>query len=394
MPHSSNAARLPRLASWWKGLDTPPARASAPAVAAPSASASAALPPRSNALGGAAGDRDGAVAMMRRTANHELIDRIVAFLHTHDLDPSPDHLLIARSYAIGDDPALAEAIDTRVRTGEPVSPAFLDRLPTQALAERNHAATLADLGDTLQAAMLENSRLLGRSSDSARAYEAALGGTMQEMTADPEASLGRLVMLTTAAVDATRDLAHQLDTMERETTRLRSRLNAARRTAEQDHLTRLPNRRSFDARLARETGAEPRCVALCDIDDFKRINDIHGHEAGDRVLKVVARHLKTALGDKAVVARHGGEEFACLFPGMAIDGARPLLEGMREGLEMRSFVNSETGTSIGCITVSIGLAPLESDPRAAMRAADAALYAAKRAGKNRVIVAQPGEPDG
>ena len=112
------------------------------------------------------------------------------------------------------------------------------------------------------------------------------------------------------------------------------------------------------------------------------------------MLKVVARHLKTALGDKAVVARHGGEEFACLFPGMAIDGARPLLEGMREGLEMRSFVNSETGTSIGCITVSIRLAPLESDPRAAMRAADAALYAAKRAGKNRVIVAQPGEPDG
>ena len=48
--------------------------------------------------------------MMRRTANNELIDRIVAFLHTHDLDPSPDHLLIARSYAIGDDPALAEAI--------------------------------------------------------------------------------------------------------------------------------------------------------------------------------------------------------------------------------------------------------------------------------------------
>ena len=66
MPHSSNAARLPRLASWWKGLDTPPA----PAAAAPSASA--ALPPRSNAPGGAAGDRDGAVAMMRRTANHEL----------------------------------------------------------------------------------------------------------------------------------------------------------------------------------------------------------------------------------------------------------------------------------------------------------------------------------
>ena len=221
MPHSSNAARLPRLASWWKGLDTPPAPAAA-AAAAPSAST--VLPPRSNAPGGgAAGDRDGAVAMMRRTANHELIERIVAFLHTHDLDPSPDHLLIARSYAIGDDPALAEAIDARVRTGEPVSPAFLDRLPTQALAERNHAATLADLGDTLQAAMLENSRLLGRSSDSARAYEAALGGTMQEMAADPCASLGRLVMLTTAAVDATRDLAHQLDTMERETTRLRSR---------------------------------------------------------------------------------------------------------------------------------------------------------------------------
>lgn len=390
MPYS-NAARLPRLASWWRARDgDAPAPAATPACPQPSAS----LPPRSNAPGGGGAERDGAVALMRRTANHELIERIVAFLHIHDLDPSPDHLLIARSYAAGDDHALIGAIDARSRTGEPVSPAFLDRLPAQALAERNHAATLADLGDTLQAAMLENSRLLGRSSDSARAYEAALGGTMQAMTADPAASLERLVMLTTAAVDATRDLAQQLDTMERETTRLRSRLTAARRTAEHDHLTRLPNRRSFDARLAREAGPDPRCVALCDIDDFKRINDLHGHEAGDRVLKVVARHLKTALGAKVVVARHGGEEFACLFPGMAIDAARAALEAMREGLEMRSFVNADDGSAIGCITLSVGLAMLDGDPRAAMRAADAALYAAKRAGKNRVMVAQPGDPDG
>ena len=390
MPEANAAARLPRIAAWWKGLDTPAVPAAAAATTTPPTAVRGRTPdPVPPPLGG-----DGRLAAMRRAANRELIDRIVAFLDAHDLDPSADHLLIARSYAIGDDRALSAAIDARVRDAQPVSPAFLDRVPSLALAERRHAATLAELADTLYATVTENGRLIGASSVLARAYEAALDGAMSEVAAGPASSVERFVALTTVAVQATQRLTAELGDMARETARLRSRLTAARRTAEQDHLTRLPNRRSFDIRLARDDQAEPRCVALCDIDDFKRINDRHGHDAGDRVLKVVARHLKTALGDAVLVARHGGEEFACLFAGVPIDAARTALDRARETLEMRHFVDQNDGRAIGRVTLSVGLAAIDDHPRAAMRAADAALYAAKRAGKNRVIVARPDPPGG
>ncbi|WP_254290065.1 GGDEF domain-containing protein [Sphingomonas liriopis] len=335
---------------------------------------------------------DTGLAAMRRAGDRALMQRITAFLEAHDLPPTADYLLIARAYAAGEDRALSEAIDARLRERRPISPAFLDTLPTSAHAERLGAATLAELADTLGATLAESSRTIDRSCDSARAYEAALDGEVRDMAADPRGSLDRLVALTTAAIERSQLLAGELESMARESDRLRSRLTAARRAAEQDHLTKLPNRRSFDARMARSGVEQPRCVALCDIDDFKRVNDRHGHDAGDRVLKVVARHLKTALGGRVMVARHGGEEFACLFEGTTLHAARLALDDACERLAERSFVNQVDGVAIGRVTLSIGVAALRDDPSGAMRAADAALYAAKRAGKNRVVVAA-GETD-
>ncbi len=173
-------------------------------------------------------------------------------------------------------------------------------------------------------------------------------------------------------------------------------LHQLERLALVDQLTGLPNRRAFLdeaqrllGRAARE-GGRP-CVAILDLDHFKRVNDTYGHGAGDKLLHDVAQQCRSALRSGDIVARYGGEEFSVLSWGTGLAEARQVCERVRRQIEQHVFaLNSHTSLKI---TVSIGVA--EIDPHRpfeeALIAADRALYAAKRGGRNRVMVAGPRE---
>lgn len=170
---------------------------------------------------------------------------------------------------------------------------------------------------------------------------------------------------------------------EREHTLLLAQLKALART---DELTRLPNRRAWDEELRRElalAGREgrPLCLAILDLDRFKRFNDRFGHDAGDALLKASARAWKEELRASDFLARHGGEEFAILLMGHSPDEAVAVAERMR----------AATPSSQTC---SVGVAFWDGAETAGavMRRADAALYAAKRRGRDRVTVAEPPAP--
>jgi two-component system cell cycle response regulator len=124
---------------------------------------------------------------------------------------------------------------------------------------------------------------------------------------------------------------------------------------------------------------------MLDIDHFKKINDVHGHLAGDYVLKEVARLIQHRIRRDEVLARYGGEEFAIILPETNLEGARALAEGLRERIEQSRFVFQG---EIIRVTISIGGAILEDDAVSTdlIGRADEKLYAAKRAGRNRVIV--------
>ena len=161
--------------------------------------------------------------------------------------------------------------------------------------------------------------------------------------------------------------------------------------AEHDALTGLANRRGFDCRvdtlrqraLARGTSLS---VAIIDIDLFKQVNDRHGHPAGDEVLKAVAALLVESLRAEDVVARLGGEEFGLLLPSLNADGAERLCERLRRAINARPIT---VGAAAIPVSVSIGLARFEDYRTAAdaIAAADAALYRAKRQGRNRLQLA-------
>ncbi len=159
-----------------------------------------------------------------------------------------------------------------------------------------------------------------------------------------------------------------------------------------DGLTKLHNHRFFQDHLTREikranrTG-EPLCMLLIDIDDFKRLNDRYGHAAGDAILVRIAAVMSEVVRDSDLLARYGGEEFVVLASGTALEGALSLAEKLRMAVEVTAlFLDDSLGTAR--VTISIGVAAYEGDRRSFFRQADRALYDAKAAGKNCVVVAE------
>jgi len=170
--------------------------------------------------------------------------------------------------------------------------------------------------------------------------------------------------------------------------------------ASTDALTGLHNRRAFEQAMVREMERARRMhvalsLAIIDIDLFKRINDQHGHDAGDAVLREVAQSLKAGIRKSDVLARIGGEEFALLMLGTPPPGARAVLERLRERVAaLRVNAGPGAGARELACTISIGMTDrLETDvdwPPLYKRA-DQALYAAKERGRDRVVQAQTPE---
>lgn len=184
--------------------------------------------------------------------------------------------------------------------------------------------------------------------------------------------------------------------VQRMNARMDGLIDALSASARQDPLTGLLNRRGFDERFGLELARsrrtrEPISLLMVDLDHFKRLNDAHGHAAGDDALRQVASLLEASARDVDAVARIGGEEFAVLVPGSGGPLAWRIAERLREQLARES---EDWSTPL---TTSIGVAsapPLESEREDLMEAADAALYRAKDLGRDRTVEASGPEMRG
>jgi len=154
--------------------------------------------------------------------------------------------------------------------------------------------------------------------------------------------------------------------------------------ASTDSLTGLLNRRSLENRVQvlrrKETGLT---IAMADLDNFKQLNDVHGHETGDRALRLFARTLRKSLRNHDIVSRHGGEEFAVVLPACTLADACAALENVRKDL-----ADAIQGSGLPEFTVSFGIVEAaDTEEFTEMLArADAALLQAKRTGRNLTVV--------
>jgi diguanylate cyclase len=180
--------------------------------------------------------------------------------------------------------------------------------------------------------------------------------------------------------------------MEDEAAKNRTVLEKQRYKALHDPLTELPNREYYNERASYEYQrwqryGRPLTLAVFDIDHFKKINDGHGHQAGDRVLKVIGRSVAKRLREVDFFCRFGGEEFVALMPETSLADAMPVLDTIRAAIANAAFNYKEQPISI---TLSIGVTEFKTgdDVESAFVRADEALYAAKSGGRNCVKSAE------
>jgi len=334
----------------------------------------------------------------RRAARRQMLNDIAAFIMAHDLEVNDFTLALAHDYLAGNNRHLTRAIDERLAERQPLTEPWLES-DTRG-DTKNQSQTLARLMQRMEADLDSFSATTKDAKTATTDYNQALAAHVDDLDhPSGPPPVEELVVMARAMLERTRALEHDMARSEAQTRSLRRSLDEARRRADHDHLTGLPNRRAFEACFAREHATakanhEQLCVAFCDIDHFKRINDTHGHDAGDRVLKTVADTLAHISNDRCHVARHGGEEFVVLLRGRSLHQAWELLDETREQMARREMVNRATETPFGQITFSAGIADVFAfeDPRAALGAADQALYRAKDQGRNRIILAERPKP--
>lgn len=331
-------------------------------------------------------------AAVEDRAEH-VFDQIRAFLVQHRLSPDPLHYSFAHGVVISPNGLLAQSVKTLTEGGirlsardiemfggkigkltvdEPAAPAPSGTADGLVAQTQMQVEGFTDMMRRVHAETQDFGRDLAASADAMRA---AGGSDVARLTG---VMLGR-VQLAEARLEAATHEANEL----------RAKLEEARDNARRDPLTGLPNRRAFEEAFAASAAHDqPLCLAVCDVDRFKRVNDQFGHSVGDRVLRAIAEAL-TAACDGQVVARYGGEEFTILFSGLGIAGARTTLETAREVVEAKRYRLRESDVPLGAVTISAGLtevAPGESLGVVFGRA-DRLLYAAKDSGRNCVLSA-------
>lgn len=327
--------------------------------------------------------------------------KVFSFLEQVQLDPLPDHYRLAWEYLNGGNMMLREAVNRKLDANGRLSPEIVAEI----LDECEGQMKVKDLNALVaesETLLAGGFKTLHKSGKESQAYAEVLQSRLDWMRdLDPadqadmpiEAQFKALLKITSQMLQSTKKASESLDQSTKKLTQMRSRLDEANDKAQRDQLTGLPNRWAFEQQFSAATirakeRFEPLSVAFIDIDHFKQVNDTHGHEAGDRVLQLVAKTLDGFGRGNCHLARHGGEEFVIVLENTNTEEAKVQIDAVREELAERSLVNKDNGQNIGRVTFSAGIAPFNpGEPnRQVLRNADAALYEAKHSGRNRVLI--------
>jgi len=320
----------------------------------------------------------------------------VGIMDERRVAPHPENFLVWYDYVAKTNPALCERLDTLLKSNKAI-----DAAASRAVYEQFYGVgentDFSDLSMRIEAAAAQMLGAIETAGAGAEEYGAALkdfsGGLQGARSGqDFRKLVGDLIASTRAMSGRVIDLQTQLNDSKSEISRLHDNLASARTQALTDALTGIGNRHAFERTLAaaaaeaREDNA-PLSLVMLDLDHFKRINDTYGHPIGDLVLKLVGQMLTKSIKGQDTAARYGGEEFAVILPNTARDNAVTVAEQIRQAVANKKIVRKGSGQEIGPVTLSLGVAQYRPhEPLADLVArADAALYAAKQGGRNRVL---------
>jgi diguanylate cyclase len=300
-------------------------------------------------------------------------------------------------YATGLNQKLRGEIDEALQRQGKLTEGDLNRLYAQYISPARSTGDFDRVATRLTDEVGQVVKMISAAVSSVERYDERLQeSTAAAGSAASEADLKRVIEgLISATKTIEREnstLKEQLEASKSRSEQLRNEIEAVRLESLTDALTQIGNRQYFDGTLVHEMAranesAAPLTLLMVDIDHFKRVNDEFGHLMGDDVLRLVATRLKGSVRD-GEIARYGGEEFGVILYNKSLQIGKLIAERIRTSVESAEMKVRSTGTPVGRITVSIGVAELK--PRMSgeelVRRADEALYAAKRKGRNCVVL--------
>lgn len=314
--------------------------------------------------------------------------------------PYPNAYAVWFAYSTKSDPALVAEIDELLLGQNSISAYDIELLFQAYLAGDQNVFATHDLSQAIGDEIEEVLAVIGTSLQQNSAFSDTLT-TMERDLPKAAASPEQLSSLVSGLIAENRrmsamtlELNQGLARSQTLITSLNEQLDEVRTQSLRDPLTAIPNRRGFDKALeeaidhANRT-REPLCVAMADLDHFKELNDTFGHGAGDVVLQNFARLISTSADAPHLVARHGGEEFAILFPGSDLMTAYNRLVNIKHLMSKTIHQPEGAPAPLPAVTVSFGVAKFEPgmSVRELMQTADKFLYEAKAKGRNRVCAA-------
>jgi diguanylate cyclase len=300
-------------------------------------------------------------------------------------------------HCAGMNPDLSRVLDSRLTSNTALSEVDVWRLYAQHIAARDMEA-FERLQLQLRNLLEDTAQSAADASTQAAEFGESLEGHAKVLASPQEPEKLRQVVAemlhgTHRMQAVTTGLSVKLQARTNEVNALTESLRRAQSEALLDSLTGLKNRRGLERAvedlMGDSRGLVGSALLLADIDHFKVVNDTYGHVLGDKVIRAVAHVLRSSIKGRDVAARLGGEEFAVLLPQTSLTGAAAVAEQIRGTVAQGRICRPDGNESIGQVTLSVGVAVAKAGEtlESLLERADAAMYTAKRAGRNQVSVA-------
>ena len=329
---------------------------------------------------------------------HALATKALRYAEAYGTPPEPKAFEVWYAFAAGEPEDLRREISTIIEKNGALDNYELNQIHTEFFSgseqERRHQEMLGyHLDREMEKAaqrvhkhLVTNEHYSGSLKKTATSLSAA--STPEQVRETVEVLLMENARMRAESAKLNRDL----EQTRVQVRKLRSSLEKARENEFRDPLTNVSNRRHFERALNKligeaHAGHTPLCLVMADIDHFKRINDTFGHQVGDDVLRYFAALLMKNVKGQDLVARYGGEEFCIVLPQTTIGNAQHLIRQIMGQLDTANLVMTNGKDPIGKVTSSFGIATLGAGEESVqlIRRADARLYQAKHAGRNRVM---------
>ena len=358
------------------------------------------LKPDRETVGGAPGassqEFDAADMVELIRYSHHIARKVLLMLSERSIPITPTNYRLWYDYHAEGRPELRSILDRLVTDRVPFTPEL-----TQALYQRFYSLEATEshvrlldvagvkvqsMAESIDRGLVDSMTLSSRYTRSLAQHVGLMDGSCDRSSVQD--IVKNLIRETGAVLQAQDAFQKQMEQTSQELSALQDELRRREAMANTDELTQLPNRRAFNLKMTEETFRADRykvtlAMIMADLDDFKQVNDNHGHLVGDRLLANTSMAIKNNLRGIDFAARYGGEEFAIICPETELTGAIKLAHRLRESIDRTQF--TVKGSVIG-VSMSLGVAEFRRGEPADsfIDRADQAMYRAKNLGKNRV----------